>query len=87
MQFVKSNLHYPAEVQDKGISGRGLVKFVVNANGSIGAAKVTRRDEALGNKALRLVRPMPLWTPGKQGGECKHLVYTSCFIQLVVGLS
>ena len=74
--FVKANLNYPATALEKGIFGRVAVNFLVAKDGSIANAKVKRGvAPSLDTEALRLVKSMPKWKPGKQNGENVEVVY------------
>ena len=69
MKFLSSNIHYPESAQQDNIQGRVIVKFVVEKDGSIGPAQVVKGVEhALDQEALRVVREMPRWQPGKNDG-------------------
>ena len=74
--FVRSTMKYPVIVLENGIHGQVFVKFVVDKDGSVTNAKVTRGvDPALDKEALRIVRSMPNWNPGKQNGENVEVAY------------
>lgn len=76
--WLAQNLRYPVESQKKGESGRVLVQFVVNKDGSLSDCKVLRATKypALNKEALRLVKKMPKWTPGQQKGMSVRVRYT-----------
>ena len=77
MKFLQQNTKYPKEAQDKGIQGRVIVQFVVNKDGSISNDTVVRSvDPMLDAEAVRVVRSMPNWTPGKQKGEPVRVRFT-----------
>lgn len=77
MKFLQQNTKYPKEAQDKGIQGRVVVQFVVNKDGSISNDTVVRSvDPMLDAEAVRVVRSMPNWTPGKQKGEPVRVRFT-----------
>ena len=77
MNYLKKNMKYPKEAQDKGIQGRVIVQFVVNKDGSICDAKVVKAvDPLLDAEALRAVNAMPKWIPGKQKGEPVRVRFT-----------
>jgi protein TonB len=69
MLYLKKNTKYPEIAQENGISGRVYVQFVVSANGSISHVTVVRgADPSLDKEAVRVIRSMPPWKPGKQNG-------------------
>lgn len=70
LQFIYSNIKYPAIARENGVEGMVVVKFVVEKDGSITAAEVVRDIGAgCGAEALRVVNTMPKWNPGKQRGR------------------
>lgn len=76
-EFIEKNRRYPKSLQDRGIQGRVVVTFVVKKTGRISHAKVARGvDPALDREALRVVRKMPQWIPGKVGGKNVDVKYT-----------
>lgn len=77
MKYMQKEIKYPKEAADKGIGGRVIVQFVVNTDGSICEEKVVKSAEpSLDAEALRVVRGMPNWTPGKQRGEPVRVRFT-----------
>ncbi len=69
IQYVASNTKYPSMALENGIEGTIYIKFVVTKNGDIGDPKVLRRvDPLLEEEALRVVKGMPKWIPGKNNG-------------------
>ena len=70
MTYLNQNTRYPAVAQENGVQGRVVVSFVVGKDGHISDVTVLRSvDPSLDKEAIRVVRNMPRWTPGKQGGE------------------
>ena len=68
--YLNQNIRYPAEAQEICVQGRVVVSFVVEKDGHISDVTVLRSvDPSLDKEAIRVVRNMPRWTPGKQGGE------------------
>ncbi len=68
-KFIGENLVYPSEAQKNNVQGRVVLKFVVNPNGSIDRIEVLRSiDPLLDDEAIRVVKIMPKFKPGKQGG-------------------
>ena len=77
MKFLQQNIKYPKEAQEQGKQGRVIVQFVVNKDGSISNDSVVRSvDPQLDAEALRVVRSMPNWTPGKQRGKEVRVRFT-----------
>ena len=76
-KFMQANIRYPKEAQERGLQGRVIVQFVVNKDGSICDEYVVKSvDPQLDAEALRVVRSMPTWTPGKQRGQAVRVRFT-----------
>lgn len=70
MKWLSNNIRYPESAQQNGISGRVVVKFVVEKDGSIGTPTIVKGvDRDLDQEALRVVKRMPKWQPGKNNGQ------------------
>ena len=77
MTYLNQNIRYPAEAQEICVQGRVVVSFVVEKDGHISDVTVVRSVEpSLDKEAVRVVRNMPRWTPGKQGGEPVRVRFT-----------
>jgi TonB family protein len=77
LKFINTSIKYPLEAQTKKIEGRVIVQFVVNEDGRISDEQVTKTvAPSLDAEALRVLRQMPRWTPGKQGGKAVAVAYT-----------
>lgn len=79
LEYLAKNIHYPAVAEENRVQGRVIVTFVVERNGSITEAKVTKSvDPSLDKEALRVIRSMPNWIPGRlKGGEAVRVKYTT----------
>ncbi|WP_251620883.1 energy transducer TonB [Odoribacter lunatus] len=76
-KWLKDNLKYPVIAQENGVSGKVYVEFVVEKDGSITDVKVVRSvDPSLDKEAVRVVKSMPKWKPGKQRGKPVRVAYT-----------
>lgn len=70
MRFLGQNIRYPEESQKNGVSGRVVVRFIVNIDGSISNATVTKGvDQDLDREALRVINMMPKWQPARNNGQ------------------
>ena len=59
------------------IEGNVVVQFVVKKDGSIGEVKVVRSVEKnLDREAVRVIKSLPKFTPGRQNGEAVNVWYT-----------
>ena len=76
-RFLVRNIKYPLLAQENGIQGRVVCQFVVNSDGSIVDISVVRGvEESLDKEAIRVIKSMPKWTPGRQGGKSVRVKYT-----------
>jgi len=70
MRFLQQHMRYPAIAREAGIQGTVFVTFVVERDGSITDVQVVRGiGGGADEEAIRVVRMMPRWTPGKQRGR------------------
>lgn len=77
MKFIGSNLRYPTIAAENGIEGRVIIQFVVGKDGSVSSIKVQRGlDTSCDNEAIRVVKAMPKWIPGKQNGQAVPVYFT-----------
>ncbi len=77
LKFLAKNIKYPTIAQENGVQGRVIVQFVVNSDGSIVDPVVMRSvDPYLDKEALRVIKLMPKWKPGKQRGKAVRVKYT-----------
>jgi protein TonB len=72
-KFILKNVVYPKEAYGKGkkgIEGRVMIGFVVEKDGSLTNFEIVRTPHSiLGEEALRVVKLMPKWIPGKKDGK------------------
>lgn len=69
-EYLRENLGYPLNSYKKKIGGKVFVRFVVKKDGSISNAKVEKGiNQELDWEALRVIKYMPHWKPGKRDGE------------------
>lgn len=77
MKFLSNNIKYPVAAQEKGTQGRVITNFVVEKDGSLSDFQVIRGvDPSLDAEALRVLKTMPKWKPGKQKGEEVRVRFT-----------
>jgi periplasmic protein TonB len=70
LKYLQSNIKYPAMARENGIEGIVYATFVVDKDGKIRDAKILRgKGAGLDEEALRVVRTMPDWKPGRQNGR------------------
>ena len=69
-------MNYPIPAQENGISGRVVISFVVETDGSITQVQVAKPvDPLLDKEAARVVSSMPKWVPGQQNGQKVRVKY------------
>ena len=77
MQYLSSNIKYPVVAEENGVQGRVVCTFVVEKDGSITDVRVIKPvDPSLDKEAVRVVKGMPRWIPGKQNGSAVRVKYT-----------
>ncbi len=76
-KYLSDNIKYPVIAQETGIQGRVVCQFVVNRDGSIVDVEVVRGvDKSLDAEAVRVIKSMPKWSPGKQRGKAVRVKYS-----------
>ncbi len=76
MKYIGRNLNYPQVAADNGVQGRVFLKFVVEKDGSVGEVQVLRSpDKLLEKEAVRVVKTIPKFKPGKQRGKPVRVWY------------
>ncbi|WP_044117759.1 M56 family metallopeptidase [Alkaliflexus imshenetskii] len=77
MRYIATSITYPAAAMNNKIEGRVYVQFVIKENGLISDASIIRGvDVSLDEEALRVIRAMPPWKPGKQRNIPVNVSYT-----------
>ncbi|MDE6417311.1 MAG: energy transducer TonB [Duncaniella sp.] len=77
LKYISDNIRYPAAAQENGIQGRVVVRFVVTKSGKVGDVQVMRsKDPDLDREAVRVVKTLPAFVPGKMNGHSVNVWYT-----------
>lgn len=77
MDFIQKEMRYPEEAKNAGIQGRVILQFIIEKDGTPAQPRIVRSVHPLLDKeALRIIRQMPKWTPGKQDGKPQRVLYT-----------
>ena len=67
--YLNSTLKYPIDAQENGVQGRVIVQFIIEKDGSISDVKISSSvNPSFDREALRVVKAMPKWNPGKVNG-------------------
>ena len=70
LKYIMENIKYPKQIMEEGIQGRVTVSFIVEKDGRVSNVRLLRSvQSALDKEAIRVVKSMPKWTPGKQNGK------------------
>ncbi len=76
-KFLSENVNYPIIAIETGIQGKVICQFTVNKDGSIVDIDVVRGvHPSLDKEAVRVIKSMPKWSPGKQRGKAVRVKYT-----------
>ena len=76
LKYISSQIKYPAMAMENNVQGRVVVQFVVNKDGSVGEVKVARgKDPDLDREAVRVVKTLPRFNPGKMNGKPVRVWY------------
>jgi protein TonB len=68
-RFIETHIQYPEEAKKYNISGNAYVRFVITKTGHIGETQIMKSAHPLlDTEAIRIIKSMPLWTPGKKDG-------------------
>ena len=78
MKYLSENIKYPDGAMKAGKQGKAFVQFVVKADGAVNDVVIMKSsgDKSLDAEALRVVKSMPKWNPGKQGGKAVNVRHT-----------
>jgi len=77
LRFLQENLRYPVMAREAGIQGTVFITFVVERNGSITDVRILRGiGGGCDEEAIRVVREMPRWNPGRQRGQPVRVQFT-----------
>ena len=75
--WVQSKVRFPQIAQENNISGRVLLQFVIEKDGSLTNIQVLQTpDSSLSDEAIRVLKTSPKWTPGKQRNQTVRVKYT-----------
>ena len=75
--YLSKSLKYPIIPQENGVQGKVICQFVVNRDGSITDIEVVRGvDKYLDAEAVRVIKTMPAWKPGKMNGKPVRVKFT-----------
>ena len=77
MRYLAKNIKYTTMAQQNKEQGKVLVQIVIGKDGNVSNIKILKGASAwLDAEAIRVVRGMPKWEPGKQNGQAVAVEYT-----------
>lgn len=77
MKWISKEIKYPAIAQEMNIEGKVIVQFVIGRDGAVRDVQVLRTvDPTLDKEAVRVVKAMRKWIPGRQRGEPVSVRFT-----------
>ncbi len=77
MKFLSSHINYPPMAAENNIQGKVILQFVVGKDGRVGEVKIARSvDKDLDKEAMRVVKSLPKFIPGRQNGQAVPVWYT-----------
>ena len=77
IEFLQTNLKYPEDAIKQQVGGRVMVMFVVETDGTLSNVRVARKVfPSLDSEAVRVVKTMPKWKPGKEKGRPVRVNFT-----------
>lgn len=77
LKWISTHIKYPTMAMENGIQGRVVIRFVVTKDGSVGEVQVARsKDPDLDKEAVRVVKSLPKFIPGKMNGQAVNVWYT-----------
>jgi len=77
MKYLGDNITYPLIALEQGIQGRVALRFVVKPDGSVDNVEIVKGlDPSCDQEALRVVKKMPKWIPGRQNGNAVSVYYS-----------
>jgi TonB family protein len=76
MKFISNNIRYPKAAKEKNIQGRVILRFCVTDQGNVSRIGVLKSiDPELDAEAMRVLKQLPKWQPGMQGGKPVNVWY------------
>lgn len=77
LKFIYENIQYPEIAKENNIQGKVIMRFCVTYKGTVDQVSVSRGvDPSLDEEAVRVIKMLPLFKPGKQGGKPVNVWYS-----------
>lgn len=76
-KFISENVQYPENAKKEGVTGKVFISFVVDKDGNVTDVQIARGvDSDLNKEAVRVVKKLEKWKPGKKDGELVKVGFT-----------
>ncbi len=77
MKFIYANIVYPEIAKENNVQGRVILRFCVTYKGGVDQVQILKGvDKTLDDEAVRVIKMLPTWKPGKQGGKPVNVWYS-----------
>ena len=77
LKYIAEHLKYPVIAAEQGIQGIVTIRFVVSPSGEVTDIQILRKlDPACDKEAMRVIKSLPKWMPGKQNGKAVPVYFT-----------
>lgn len=77
MKYIATNIKYPRVASQQGLEGRVIVTFVINGQGEVANVEVVKGiGGGCDEEAIRVIKSLPKWKPGKQNGRPVSVKFT-----------
>lgn len=77
MKFIYANIVYPEIAKENNVQGRVILRFCVTYKGGVDQVQILKPvDKSLDDEAIRVIKMLPTWKPGKQGGKPVNVWYS-----------
>ena len=77
MKYIQKHVKYPAIAKEYNITGKVYISFIVDKSGKVTNVKIVRGvDKNLDAEAMRVVKSLPKYKPGKQRGKAVRVMFT-----------
>ncbi|WP_167607336.1 energy transducer TonB [Maribellus sediminis] len=77
LKFISENVKYPENAIKNEIQGKVFVNFIIDESGAVTKVKVLRGvDDDIDKEAVRVIKLLEKWTPGKEKGKAVKVKYT-----------
>ena len=76
-RYIAKHISYPASARENGIEGTVFIRFEITKSGKIGKTELQKGiDPLLDREAIRVIKTLPDFIPGMQGGKRVNVWYS-----------